>query len=183
MASAAPNINCSLDRASPGEPAQWYAIHTRPRHEKITATELEQKGISTFLPLVTHIHRWSDRRKKVELPLFSGYAFVNIVPAAEVRVSVLRTHGVLSFVGSHSQGTPIPENQIQGIRTLLASTIPFMSHPFLKIGQRVRIRGGCLDGVEGIVTRQNGDRRLVVSVDMIQRSVAVSIEGFDVEPV
>jgi len=164
-----------------GAPAQWYAIQTRPRHEKTVAAELEQKGIVTFLPLVTQIHRWSDRRKKVDLPLFSCYTFVNIVPSPETRISVLRTHGVLSFVGSHSQGDPIPETQIQDVRSLLASKIPIASYPFLKVGQRVRIRGGCLDGVEGILVRQNGDQRLVVSVDMIQRSLAISIEGYDVE--
>jgi len=165
-----------------GETAQWYAIQTRPRHEKAAAAELEQKGIITFLPLVTQIHRWSDRRKKVDLPLFSCYTFVNIVPSPETRVSVLRTNGVLSFVGFHHQGAPIPETQIQDVRTLLASQVPFAAYPFLRVGQRVRIRGGCLDGVEGILVRQNGDQRLVVSVDMIQRSLAISIEGYDVEP-
>jgi len=166
-----------------GEPAQWFAIQTRPRHEKSAAAELEQKHIVTFLPLVTQIHRWSDRRKKVDLPLFSCYTFVNIVPSPETRVSVLRTNGVVSFVGSHNQGAPIPESQIQDVRSLLASKIPFTSYPFLRVGQRVRIRGGCLDGVEGILVRQNGDQRLVVSVDMIQRSLAISIEGYDVESV
>ena len=165
------------DRAATGEPTQWYAIQTRPRHEKSAAAELEQKGIATFLPLVTQIHRWSDRRKKVELPLFPRYAFVNIEPTPANRVSVLRTIGVLSFVGSHNQGAPIPEGQIQGIRSLLANRIPFSPHFFLKVGQRVRIRGGCLEGMEGILIRHNGDQRLVLSVDMIQRSLAISIEG------
>ena len=171
------------NRATSSEPAQWYAIQTRPRHEKSAAAELEQKGILTFLPLVTQIHRWSDRRQKVVLPLFAGYAFVNIAPTPKTRISVLRTNGVLSFVGSHNQGAPIPESQIQGIRSLLANRIPFSPYSFLKVGQRVRIRGGCLDGVEGILIRQNGDQRLVLSVDMIQRSLVVSIEGYDVEPV
>ena len=170
-------------RATSGEPAQWYAIQTRPRHEKSAAAELEQKEITTFLPLVTEIHRWSDRRKKVESPLFAGYAFVNVALTAESRISVLRTNGVLSFVGCHNQGAPIPEDQIEGIRSLVANGVPFSPYFFLKVGQRVRIRGGCLDGVEGILVRQNGDQRLILSVDMIQRSLAVSIEGYDVEPV
>jgi transcription elongation factor/antiterminator RfaH len=184
MASATQSATYEWDnQAASGEPAQWYAIQTRPRHEKSAAAELGQKGITTFLPLVTHIHRWSDRRKKVELPLFTGYAFVNIAPTPETRVSVLRTNGVLNFVGSHNHGAPIPESQIQGIRSLLANKIPFSPHCFLKVGQRVRIRGGCLEGVEGILIRHNGDQRLVLSVDMIQRSLAISIEGYDVEPV
>jgi transcription antitermination factor NusG len=183
---------CSITQIAPREwhgpavaceTAQWYAIQTRPRHEKSVAAELEQKGILTFLPLVTQVHRWSDRRKKVELPLFSCYTFVQIVPTPETRVSVLRTNGVLNFVGCRNQGAPIPEPQIQSVRTLLASKVPFTSYPFLKVGQRVRIRGGCMDGVEGILIRQNGERGLVLSVDMIQRSLAISIEGYDVEPV
>ena len=171
------------NQATTDDSAQWYAIQTRPRHEKSAVAELDQKGIVTFLPLVTEVHRWSDRRKKVVLPLFAGYAFVNIVPVPATRVSVLRTNGVLSFVGSHNQGAPIPESQIEGIRSLLANKIPFSPHFFLKVGQRVRIRGGCLEGVEGILIRHNGDQRLVLSVDMIQRSLAISIEGYDVEPV
>lgn len=173
----------SSDPAILGDFAQWYAIQTRPRHEKRVAAELERKGVTTFLPLLTQIHRWSDRRKTVDLPLFSCYVFINIVPLPKAQVSVLRTNGVLSFVGSHNQGAPIPESQIQDIRTLLAKKIPFTSYPFLKVGQRVRIRGGCMDGVEGILIRQNGDRRLVVSVDMIERSLSVSLEGYDIEPV
>lgn len=184
MASATQIASYEWDsRTTAGESAHWYAIQTRPRHEKCAATELEQKGITTFLPLVTQIHRWSDRRKKVVLPLFSCYAFVNIVLTPETRVSVLRTNGVLSFVGSRNQGVPIPDVQIQGIQSLLANGIRFRPHFFLKVGQRVRIRGGCLDGVEGILIRQNGNQSLVLSVEMIQRSLAISIEGYDVEPV
>ena len=184
MASATQSATCQWDNSAiTAELAQWYAIQTRPRHEKSAVAELDQKGIVTFLPLVTQVHRWSDRRKKVVLPLFAGYAFVNIVPAPATRVSVLRTNGILNFVGPHNQGAPIPESQIEGIRTLLVNRIPFSSHFFLKVGQRVRIRGGCLEGVEGILIRHKGDDRLVLSVDMIQRSLAISIEGYDIEPV
>jgi len=183
MSSAGQIIDTSLGLACLGEQPQWYAIHTRPRHEKRTASELEGKGIVTFLPLVTEIHRWSDRRKKVELPLFRGYLFVNIPVSAELRVAVLSTGGVLNFVGAHNQGTSIPESQIEQIRTLLDSKVPFSSHPFLKVGQRVRIRGGCLEGMEGILTAQNGANRLVVSVDGIHRALSISLEGYDVEPV
>jgi len=184
MASATQIATYEWDsRTATGESTQWYAIQTRPRHEKSAAAELQQKGITTFLPLVTQIHRWSDRHKKVALPLFAGYAFVNIMPTPETRVSVLRTNGVLSFVGFRNQAVPIPEGQIRGIQSLLANRIRFSPHFFLKVGQRVRIRGGCLDGVEGILIRQNGDQSLVLSVEMIQRSLAISIDGYDVEPV
>jgi transcription antitermination factor NusG len=163
--------------------ARWYAVQTRARHEKNVATELQQRCITTFLPLVTEVHQWSDRRTKIEVPLFSCYVFVNIVPSAEARVSVLRTYGVRSFVGYGKEGIPIPDHEIEAIKTILARKIPFMSYPYLQIGQRVRVQGGALDGVEGILTRRNGNDRLVLSVETIQRSLAISIEGYDVEPI
>jgi len=167
----------------PMEQAQWYALQTRPRHEKKIAGELEQKGVTTFLPVVSEIRKWSDRRMKVELPLFSCYVFVNIVPTAEARVRVLRSYGALNFVGNGKQGASIPDSQIEDIRRLVAGKIPFIDHPFLEIGQRVRIRGGALDGIEGILERRKGNDRLVISVQTIQRSLSVSIEGYEVEPI
>jgi transcription antitermination factor NusG len=182
MSSLGQILEQSLDLAYLGEQPRWYAVHTRPKHEKRAASELERKGIVTYLPLVTEIHHWSDRRKKLELPLFNGYLFVNIVASAEMRVSVLSTGGTLHFVGARNQGAPIPESQIEQIRTLLASKVPYASHPFLKVGQRVRIRGGCLEGLEGILSAQNGVNRLVVTVDGIQRALSICLEGYDVEP-
>src|SRR3954468_22294386 len=99
--------------ADPASP-QWFAIHVRSRHEKKVAEELQQRGISNFLPVVRQVRRWSDRKKIVELPLFSCYLFVQIVPSPPVRVSVLNFHGVLGFIGPH-QGTPIPSEQIESI--------------------------------------------------------------------
>jgi transcription antitermination factor NusG len=163
--------------------AEWFAVQTKPRHEKTTAVELAQKGINTFLPLLSEMRQWSDRRKNVELPLFSCYVFVNMIPSAEARVSVLRSRGVLSFVGNGKEPISIPDSQIDDVRRLLAAKVPFMAHPFLHIGQRVRIRGGALDGVEGILTRRSGATRLVISVETIQRSLSISVEGYDVEPV
>jgi transcription antitermination factor NusG len=160
----------------------WYAVQTRARHEKVIAGRLREQGIETFLPLVTEVHRWSDRRKQVEIPMFGCYVFVNLELTNEQRYRVCSLDGVFSFVGVRGQGIPIPHEQIEGIRTLIGEKLPWSNHPFLKIGQRVRIRGGALDGVEGILVARNGDRTLVVSVDAIQRSLAVRIEGYDVEP-
>jgi len=163
--------------------ARWYAIATRSRHEKFVASQLQDRGITTFLPLVAQVRFWSDRRKLVQLPLFCGYVFVRVVSSLEARVQVLRTDGVVSFVGARGEGTPIPDRQIEDIQILLSNNIPCVSHPFLKVGQRVRIRGGCMDGVEGTLVGRNGDRSLVISVELIQRSLAIRIEGFDVEMV
>lgn len=161
----------------------WYAVHTRARHERVVAQRLTEQGVNTFLPLVTEVHRWSDRRKSVELPLFGCYVFVKLAPTGEERLKVLRIDSVLKFVGARGLGTPIAEAQIDAVRTLIGQQLPWSTHPFLQIGQRVRVRGGALDGVEGILVSRNDDNTLVVSIDAIQRSLAVRIQGYDVEPV
>jgi transcription antitermination factor NusG len=161
----------------------WYAVQTRARHEKMVAARLQEQGVTTFLPLVTQIHRWSDRRKKVELPLFSCYLFVHLTPTNEDRVRVRQLGGVCGIVGVRGEGSPIPEEQIEAVRTVISDALPWSFHPFLKIGQRVRVRGGSLEGVEGVLVSRNGDRTLIISVDAIQRSLAVRIEGYDVEAV
>lgn len=163
--------------------ARWYAVRTRSRHEKLVARQLENQGIESFLPVVTQVRSWSDRRKEVETPLFSGYAFLRVIHSSDDRVRVLRTQGVVSFVGVHGSGIPIPDHQIEDIRTLVASRIPYEERPFLRVGQRVRVRGGALDGIEGILVAENGDRSLVISVEPIQRSVCVRVAGYDVEAV
>ena len=160
-----------------------YAVHTRARHERTVAHRLRDQGVNTFLPLVTEVHRWSDRRKSVEVPLFGFYVFVKLPPTGEHRLRVLRIDGVLKFVGTRGVGTPIAEAQIDAVRTLIGQQVPWSTHPFLQIGQRVRVRGGALDGVEGILLSRNDDNTLVVSIDAIQRSLSVRIQGYDLEPV
>jgi transcription antitermination factor NusG len=173
----------SATRATKTELSRWYAVQTRARHEKTIVERLREQGMTSFLPLVSEVHRWSDRRKTVELPLFSCYVFVKLMPSNEDRLRVCRISGVFGIVGPGGQAAPIPDEQIEAVRTLLTQQLPWSVHPFLKIGQRVRIRGGSMDGVEGILLARNGDRTLVVSVDVIQRSLAVRIEGYDVEAV
>jgi transcription termination/antitermination protein NusG len=163
--------------------AYWYALHTRSRHEKAVSERLQEEGVTTFLPLVNEIHRWSDRRKSVQLPLFSCYVFVKVAPERRELIRVDRITGALGIVGVRGKGITIPEEQIEAVRTLIAEQIPWSNHPFLKIGQRVRIRGGSMDGVEGVLLSRNGDRTLVISIDAIQRSLAVRVEGYDVEPI
>jgi transcription antitermination factor NusG len=166
----------------PGD-LNWFAVHTRTRFEKKVVSELNEKGIETFLPLISEKHKWSDRNQVVHQPLFSGYVFVRIAPIQDTRIGILRTVGVTNFVGVRGLGTPIPDGEIRAIQTLLEQRVPFLLFPFLNIGQRVRIRGGCLDRVEGILTAINGNESLVISVQLIQRSIAIQISGFQVEPV
>lgn len=165
------------------ETMRWYALHTRARHEKMVEHRLRECGMETYLPTVQEVHRWSDRKKRVEAPLFSCYLFVRCALTPQDRNQIYRIGSVLGFVGGGAAGMAIPDDQIESVRTLLSQTARWRSHPFVKAGQRVRIRGGALDGVEGIFVSENGDHSLVVSVDVIQRSLAVRIDGYDVEPV
>jgi transcription antitermination factor NusG len=163
------------------ESAQWYAVHTKARHEKRVAERFEEKRVTTFLPLLTRIHKWSDRLTKVQVPMFSCYAFVRVNQSAEQRLKVLRTPGVLGFVGSEGQGTPIPDEEIESLQTAIHENLPCLPHPFLTTGSRVRIRGGSLDGMQGILVGHAGEATLVVSVELLRRSVSIRVEGYDVE--
>lgn len=162
---------------------QWFAIQTRSRHEKKVADELQGRGVEVFLPLIKKTRKWSDRTKRIDFPLFSGYAFVHIVPESKTRVKVLSASGVVRFVGPTAMGTPIPPSEIENLRTALVNEIALRPLPFVKIGQRVRIRSGALSGMEGILIGTRGQRQLVVSISTIQRSVSLAIEGYDVEPI
>jgi transcription antitermination factor NusG len=165
------------------EPANWYAVQTRARNEKAISERLQEQGLTTFLPLVTEIRKWSDRKKKVELPLFSCYVFVKLEPSNnDDRMRVYRTNGVFRIVSMRGEAIPIPDEQIDALRTVVTQQVPWSAHPFLKIGQRVRIRGGSLEGVEGVLLSQSEGRTLIISVDAIQRSLAVRVEGYEVEP-
>jgi transcription antitermination factor NusG len=161
----------------------WFALHTRTRFERTVVSELREKGIETFLPLLPARHKWSDRQRIVHEPLFPAYVFVRITPVQDKRIAVLRTIGVTNFVGVRGVGTPIPDAEIQAVHTVLEQCVPFQFYPFLNIGKRVRIRGGCLDGIEGVLTAISGNESMVVSVQLIQRSIAMRITGYQVEPV
>ncbi len=163
--------------------SSWFAVQTRPRHEKKVARSLEEKEIKAFLPLFSSTHCWSDRRRVIHAPLFPSYLFVQIPDSQNMRVPILRTTGVLGIVGNRGVGAMIPEEQIQAVQAILEQGIPFTSFPFLNAGQRVRIRGGSLDGLQGILLAKNGDESLVVSVEIIQRSLAIRVAGYRVDPI
>jgi transcription antitermination factor NusG len=158
----------------------WYAVQTRYRCETKIACQLQSKGVQTFLPLLRETHCWTDRQRTISLPLFSGYVFVCLQLSNSVRATVLRTAGVVAFVNSLGGASPIPARQIDDLRRLLAQKLPCALRAFMKAGQRVRIRGGCLDGLEGILA-QSSQKTLVVSIECIQRSVAVTIDGYELE--
>jgi len=130
--------------------------------------------------MLKEAHNWSDRLQPVFVPLFSGYTFVRLDLAAGLRMDLLQTQGVNRFVTSGGQATPIPAKQINDLQTLLSQKIPCALHAFLKIGQHVRIRGGCLDGIDGILEK-SGNKKMVISIASIQRSVAITVEGYELE--
>lgn len=161
-------------------PAQWFAIQTRCRFEKKVASQLREKGCEIYLPLRTECHTWSDRQKSVTIPLFPGYAFVQMDWSAPERRRVLETAGLIGFVSFGKTAVPIPQKQIENLQLLLKENTPFSLHPFVRVGQRVRVRGGSLDGLEGIFLRCDKGK-LVISIDTIQRSLAIEICGYELE--
>jgi transcription antitermination factor NusG len=163
------------------ESPQWYAIRTRARHEKRVAHQLQEKGIFTYLPMLSEVHNWSDRRKNVDVPLFSCYSFVRLLPSVEAHLAILRTPGVVGFLGTPGRASSIPDKQIEDIQTALAHNGACSRYPFLRVGQRVRVRGGSLDGIEGVLVALRDGRSLVISVGPILQSLAIRIEGYRVE--
>lgn len=177
------NTQSSLSPLTDSPRPQWYAIHTRAKHERKIAIQLSSKGITAFVPTLKERHRWSDRQKIVEVPLFVCYVFVHVLRWQQVHHEVLRTSGFLRWVGASGEPTAIPDPQIEAVRSTLTNGLSPSPYPFLKLGQKVRVRGGCLDGVEGILIENGSDARLIVSIDLIQQSVSISLHGYELEPI
>ncbi len=175
---AAPNPSLRLGTQG----AQWYSIQTRYRFERKVTAQLQQKGLQTFLPLLEESHRWSDRRQSVYVPLFSGYTFAHFDLSTQIKIELLHTEGVIGLINIRGVAAPIPAKQIDDLQKLLSQKVPCALHLFVKVGQKVRIRGGCLDGLEGIL-EQRGEKNLVISIESIQRAVAITIEGYELEMV
>ena len=171
--------NLAVERAEYSSP-RWYASYTSPRHEKHVARQLEGQGMQCFLPLYRSSRRWKDRRKVLELPLFPGYVFVQI--ALRDRLAVLRVPGVVQLVSFAGVPHALPDEEIAVLRNGLLRSAPFEPHPFLRKGCRVRVRSGPMSGTEGILVRRKDHFRIVVSIDLIQRSVAAEVDECDVEP-
>ncbi len=159
---------------------RWYAARTKSRHEKKVAEHLAGKGIVNFLPLYKAQHRWKDRVARVELPLFPGYIFVQF--ALKERLKVLEIPGVANLVSFKGEPAALPEQEIETLRQGLSANVYAEPHPYLKVGRRVRIKGGPLRGLEGILERKKEDSfRVVISIDLIMRSVLVEVAMGDVE--
>lgn len=169
-------------RTAPGEVPgpRWYAAYTRSRHEKSAAELLQRKQVETFLPLYETIRRWKNGDHRVALPLFPGYAFVRIAMAD--RLAVLKVPGVVRLVGFDGKLAPLPDEEVESLRRALAGGVRAMPHPYLTIGRRVRITAGPLAGREGILVRRKGAVRVVLSIELIQRSIMVDVDSGSLEP-
>jgi len=152
----------------------WFALRTRSNFEKLAATALENKGLTPYLPTYKNRRRWSDRVVVSDSPLFQGYVFCRFDPLN--RLPVLTTTGVISIVGCGTEPAAIDDQEIESIDAILRSGLATEPCPFLREGQRVRVRRGSLAGVEGMLTKKKSDFRLVISVTMLQRSISVEID-------
>ena len=159
----------------------WYAIHTRSRHEKVVRDQFTAKGITHLLPLYLKRSVWKDRVKMIEVPLFGGYIFGHF--ALQNRLQILTTVGVVRLIGINGTPISVPEKQIEGVRTMVEQHLPYDPHPYLSEGMRVRVMRGPLTGTEGVLVEKKRHFRFIISVDLIQKSVAVDIDSADIEPV
>jgi transcription antitermination factor NusG len=159
---------------------RWYAIYVCSRHEKQVLSQLQERSISSFLPVYRSLRRWKDRRKELELVLFPGYVFVHI--DLKDRLRVLQLPSVVRFVSFYGHPAPLPDTDIEILSRGLASGIRAEPHPYLKVGHRARVRSGPLAGAQGILMRRKDKFRVVLSIDLIMRSVAVEVDEADIEP-
>ena len=159
----------------------WYALRTKSRHEKLVRDQLDKQGIEPLLPTVKRLSQWKDRKKEIEVPLFSGYCFVRF--GQDAKLPVQKVSGVVEIVGSGSRPEPIPDEEIEALRTLMSSVLPYDPHPYLHEGMVVEVVRGPLRGVHGMLLRKEKRHRLVLGIRLIQQAAAVEIDVNDVVPI
>ncbi len=165
-------------------PQNWYALHTRSRHEYKVYDGLRLKGIEAFLPAVEKLRKWKDRKKMVEFPLFPGYIFVHIAKDPQSMLSVLKVSGVVRLICAvPGEPAAIPDEQISTLQRLVQNKGELDPYPYLNEGQRVRITKGPLSGVEGLLVEKLDKHLLILSVDVLRQGVALTINAADVEKI
>ncbi|MGB9071636.1 MAG: UpxY family transcription antiterminator [Terriglobales bacterium] len=160
---------------------RWYAVSVRPRHERLVTRHLEHQGLNYFLPVYRSVRRWKDRRKELDMVLFPGYVFVNL--NLRDRLDVLRAPGVLRFVTFQGQPAAVPDSEIRALESSMFAGLRPQPHPYLRQGRKVRVKRGPLVDAEGIMIRRKEGFRLVLSIELIMRSVMLEVDEADVEPV
>jgi transcription antitermination factor NusG len=173
-----------METVERGSELHWYAINVKSRHEFKVLERLTHAGKEAFLPIVERQRKWKDRKKTVAFPLFPGYLFVAIARNIDDRLSVLKMQGVARFLGTiPGEPEPVPEEQIISLKRLIASKEELDPYPYLKEGQRVRIKRDSLAGIEGVLVEKQGQHMLVLSVDILRQGVCLKIDASEVEPV
>ena len=162
-----------------GDAVSWYAVWTRSRHEQVVREQVEQKGFEAFLPTIPKWSRWKDRKKKIDWPLFPGYCFARFAPAD--RLAILKCTCVVSIVSFNGEIAPIPDVEIEGIRTLVQSDLQYDPVPFINEGEMVEVVHGPLKGVVGRLVRKGAHARLMLAVDLIGQAVSVEVDAADVK--
>jgi transcription antitermination factor NusG len=159
--------------------ANWYALYTAPRHEKRVAEQVRQRRFSCLLPLYRSVRRWKDRRKELDLVLFPGYVFVQM--ALDNKLKVLQLPGVVRLVSFNGQPVALPAGEVEALQNRLSTIAKIAPHAYLHKGRRVRVQSGPMQGLEGIIVRRKNTCRVVFSIDLIMRSVAVEVDEADLE--
>ena len=179
---AVPTSHTSLNSLTTSDTSarRWYALYTCARHEKWVAHQLQERCFESFLPLYRSVHQWKDRRKVVELALFPSYVFVRI--SSWERIRVLQVPGVVQLVSFNGIPAALPETEIQALRNGFDQKLCAEPHPYLTAGRRVRVMRGPLLGAEGILIYHKGKSRVVITLDVLMRSVAVETDTADLEP-
>lgn len=163
-----------MSEESPSYTNHWFALAVKSNHEKVVSAALRSRGFEEFLPLRRVRHKWADRYKTLQLPVFPGYVFCRFPLYS--RITVLATPGVVRVIGRGSTPEPVSETEILNIQRVVTSELPIQPCEFIATGQRAVITSGVLEGLEGIVQKMKGNLRLVMSIDLLRRSVAVEIE-------
>jgi transcription antitermination factor NusG len=174
-----PDEQASAIKPASAPEIQWYALWTRSRHEQVVREQLAQKQVEAFLPTVTKLSRWKDRKKKIDWPLFPGYCFARFNPRE--RLPILKCTGVVNIISFEGgEPAPIPEHELDAIRQLVESDLAFDPCPMIREGMMVEVIHGPLKGVTGRLVRKNEKARLVLSVEMIGQAVSVEVDAADV---
>jgi transcription antitermination factor NusG len=177
-------MSCSADPVSnqnsglttvPDDYSRWYAVYTYPRHEKTVAEQLELKSVEAFLPTFVTENRWKDRRVRIQNPVFPGYVFTRI--NLSERNKVLAVTGVVRMLSFNGKPAPIDDSEIEAVKFCLERGATLEPHPFFEVGERVRVRSGMLEGLEGLVSRCKNERRLIIPISLINQSVAVEVDA------
>jgi transcription antitermination factor NusG len=159
---------------------RWYAVYTYPRHEKAVVGQLESKAVEAFLPTFTNESRWKDRSVRIQTPVFPRYVFTRINPSQ--RSTVLNAPGVIRMLSFNGTPAPIDDSEIEAVKLCLERGADLKPYRFLEVGDRVRVRSGVLEGLEGLISRCKNERRLIVPITLINQSVAIEVDVQLLEP-